>query len=212
MWRGSWLLLPLPRFFIIKKPLMKARALMLLAALSLITLYFLPLWSITLSAPQYPDPIGMNIWINKIVDKNPNDIKNINLMNHYVGMKDIPTHMDEFDIFPKVIAFMIALGLLITYFNKKYLFLTWFIIMCLLGIAGMYDFYMWEYEYGHNLNPKAAIKFLDEFGEPLAYQPPLIGTKIILNFVATSLPMAGAYFLFGGMLSSLLAFLVAKKQ
>lgn len=181
-------------------------------SLMILLLFVLPLWNITLEAPQYPEAIGMDIWINKITDHNPNDIKNINLMNHYVGMKDIPTDMAEFDIFPPVIISMAVLGLVFGLVGNKKLYATWFIIMSLLGTAGMYDFYLWEYDYGHNLKENAAIKFMDEKGVPMAYQPPLFGSKKILNFNAISLPMSGAYALFGGMFISLAAFFVAKKE
>ncbi|HHG84703.1 MAG TPA: hypothetical protein ENJ82_08130 [Bacteroidetes bacterium] len=190
----------------------KSGILMIIGSLSLIGLFFLPLWSITLGAPQYPEPIGMHIWVNKIADKNPNDIKNINLMNHYVGMKQIPEHMAEFDLFPYVIGIMAGIGVVLGFLGKYKLFLVWFIVMALLGIAGMYDFYLWEYDYGHTLSPKAAIKFVDDLGKPLAYQPPMFGTKVILNFTATALPLAGAYVLFAGMMTTVLAFFVGKKE
>ncbi|VAW28057.1 FIG01019293: hypothetical protein [hydrothermal vent metagenome] len=190
----------------------KSRIIMMLGAFLLLSLFVFPLWNITLEAPQYPEPIGMDIWINKIADHNPNDIKNINLMNHYVGMKEIPEHMPEFDIFPIVIGVMILLGIVIGFIGNRKLYLTWFIAMSILGAAGMYDFYKWEYEYGHNLNPKAAIKFTDENGDPLAYQPPLIGNKTILNFKAKSWPMTGAYLMFLGMGLSVVAFIVDKKE
>ena len=185
---------------------------MIVGTLLLGLLFFFPLWNITLEAPQYPDPIGMDIWINKITDSEPGDIQNINLMNHYVGMKEIPEHMKEFEIFPVVIIVMIVLGVIIGFTGNRKLFLTWFIVMALLGAAGIYDFYLWEYDYGHNLNPKAAIKFVDEAGNPMAYQPPLIGNEQILNFVARSWPMSGTYILVLSMLMSLLAFFVAKKE
>lgn len=160
-----------------------------------------------LEAPQYPDSLGMDIWINKIEDHNPNDIKNINLMNHYVGMKAIPEQMDEFKIFPWVVGIMSAVGVLFGIIGNRNLFLTWFIIMVILGIIGMYDFYSWEYEYGHNLDPTAAIKIPGQ-----GYQPPLIGRKQILNFTASSWPMTGAYMLMVGMFMSLAAFFVARKE
>jgi copper chaperone NosL len=128
-------------------------------------------------------------------------------MNHYVGMKSIPEQMDEFKIFPWVIGIMSGIGVIFGLIGNRKLFLAWFIIMCLLGAAGMYDFYSWEYEYGHNLDPKAAIKIPGQ-----GYQPPLIGSKMILNFKATSLPMAGSYFLMVGMFMSLGAFFMAKKE
>lgn len=188
----------------------KPNYIMLIAALLPLALFFSPLWNIALEAPQYPDGIGMDIWINKIVDQEPNDIKNINLMNHYVGMKEIPKHMPEFDVFPPVIAIMSILGVIVAFIGKRKLYLVWFILFALLGAAGMYDFYMWEYDYGHSLNEHAAIKFLDSKGDPLAYQPPLIGSKTILNFVATSKPMLGAYALFLGIALSVVAFFKGK--
>ena len=42
----------------------------------------------------------------------------------------------------------------------------WFILMSILGIAGMYDFYLWEYDYGHNLDPKAIMNFKNPDGSP----------------------------------------------
>lgn len=190
----------------------KSRIIMMLGAFLLLSLFVFPLWNITLEAPQYPEPIGMDIWINKITDHNPNDIKNINLMNHYVGMAEIPEHMVEFDVFPIVIGVMAVLGILIGFIGKRKIYLVWFFTMAILGSIGMYDFYLWEYEYGHNLNEKAAIKFTDEKGDPLAYQPPLIGNKIILNFKAKSWPMTGAYLMFLGMGLSVVAFYVDKKE
>lgn len=132
-------------------------------------------------------------------------------MNHYVGMKDIPMHMEEFDIFPPIIIGMSIIGVIFGFIGNKKLYLTWFILMVLLGTAGMYDFYLWEYDYGTNLKETAAIKFTDEKGELITYVPPLIGKKDILNFTAYSLPLAGAYLMFTGMFATLAAFFVAKK-
>lgn len=185
----------------------KSKLIMIVGSIFLLALFVFPMWNIMLEAPQYPDAIGMDIWINKIVDHNPNDIKNINLMNHYVGMKSIPTHMKEFEIFPWVIGIMSAIGVVFGLIGNRKLFLIWFVVMVGFGIVGMYDFYLWEYEYGHNLDPKAAIKIPGQ-----GYQPPLIGTKMILNFKASSWPMTGAYFLMAGVLMSLVAFFVDKKE
>ncbi len=190
----------------------KSRLIMVLSALLLLPLFVLPIWNITLEAPQYPDAIGMDIHINKFEDANPNDIKNINIMNHYVGMKDIPETIPEFGIFPKVILAMVALGLIAALIGKRRLYVAWFVVMVALGSAGMYDFYLWEYDYGHNLKENAAMKFTTPDGEPMAYQPPLIGSKVILNFKAISMPRGGAYLMFLGMGLSLAAFYIAKKE
>ncbi len=185
---------------------------MLLGAILLSGLFVWPMWNITLEAPQYPDPIGMNIHINRFEDMNPNDIKNINIMNHYVGMKDIPETIPEFMIFPYVAMGMIALGIIVAFFGKRKLYIGWFALMLILGTIAMYDFYQWEYEYGHDLKENAAIKFTDKDGKPMAYQPPLIGAKMILNFRAISMPRLGAYLMFLGMGLSVFAFIQAKKE
>lgn len=183
------------------------KSLMILGSILLLGLFLFPLWNITLEAPQYPTPLGMDIWITKLTGTNKGDIQNINLMNHYVGMKEITTEMKEFEIFPIVIASMSLLGIALGFLGKKKFYLTWFILMLLLGIAGMYDFYLWEYDYGHNLSSTAAIKIPGQ-----AYQPPLIGTKQILNFTAISMPATGAYIMLTGMLLTLSAYFVAGKK
>lgn len=185
---------------------------MAIGSLLLLGLFVFPLWNITLEAPQYPTPLGMDIYINKFADTNEFDIKNINLMNHYVGMKYIPKTIPEFTIFPIVIAIMVGLGVLIGFKANYKWYLVWFIVMSGLGIAGMYDFYLWEYDYGHNLDPKAIMKFTNPDGSIMGFQPPLLGTKDILNFTAHSYPRLGAYGMFIGMLMTLVAYFIGKKE
>lgn len=133
-------------------------------------------------------------------------------MNHYVGMKYIPETIPEFKIFPIVIGIMTLLGVLIGFFANYKWYLAWFVLMTVLGIAGMYDFYLWEYDYGHNLDPKAIMNFKNPDGSPMGFQPPLFGTKLILNFVAHSYPRMGAYMMFTGMLLTLIAFFTGKRE
>ena len=190
----------------------KSKILMIIGSLLLLGLFVYPLWNITLEAPQYPIPLGMEIYINKFADTNEFDIKNINLMNHYVGMQYIPETIPEFKIFPIVIGIMVVLGVIIGFIGKYKWFLFWFILMSLLGIAGMYDFYFWEHDYGHNLDPKAIMNFKNPDGSVMGFQPPLFGTKDILNFTAHSYPRAGAWFMFAGMFMTFIAFFVGKSE
>lgn len=184
---------------------------MIFGSLLLLLLFIFPLWNITLEAPQYPTPLGMDIYINKFEDMHPHDIKNINLMNHYVGMKFIPETIPEFKIFPPVIIVMVILGVFIGLKANYKWYLRWLVLMTLLGIAGMYDFYLWEYNYGHDLDPKAIMKFTNPDGSIMGFQPPLFGTKDILNFRAHSYPRLGAYGMFLGMLLTFIAYLLGKK-
>ncbi|WP_196890461.1 hypothetical protein [Aureivirga marina] len=189
-----------------------SKLMMILGAISILGLFVFPLWRITLEAPQYPIPLAMDIYINDFADVHPHDIKNINLMNHYVGMQYIPESIPEFTIFPIVIAVMSVLGIAVGFIGKHKLFLAWFILMLLLAIAGMYDFYLWEHDYGHNLDPNAIMKFTNKDGSVMGFQPPLFGSKDILNFKAHSYPQLGAIFLAIGMALSFISFFVGKKQ
>lgn len=190
----------------------KSKLAMIFGSFLLLGLFIFPLWNITLEAPQYPTPLGMEIYINKFEDTNEFDIKNINLMNHYVGMKYIPETIPEFKIFPIVIITMVVFGILIGIKGNYKWYLGWFIVMSLLGIAGMYDFYLWEYDYGHDLDPKAIMKFTNPDGSIMGFQPPLFGSKDILNFTAHSYPRLGAYSMFIGMILTFIAFLMGKKE
>ena len=185
---------------------------MIVGALLPLALFIFPLWKITLEAPQYPTPLGMYIYINDFADANPHDIKNINIMNHYVGMKYIPEAIPEFRIFPIGIIITSILGLIIGIWGNHKWFLAWFILMVSLSAAGLYDFYLWEYDYGHNLDPKAIMKFTNPDGTIMGFQPPLFGSKDILNFTAHSYPQLGAYLLGLGITLSLVAFFRGKKE
>jgi hypothetical protein len=190
----------------------KSRILMIVGSFLLLGLFVFPLWNITLEAPQYPIPLGMDIHINKFTDTHEFDIKNINLMNHYVGMKYIPKSIPEFKIFPIAIGIMVALGIFIGFKMNYKWFIGWFILMSIMGIAGMYDFYLWEYNYGHDLDPNAIMKFTNPDGSIMGFQPPLFGSKDILNFTAHSYPMTGAWFMFTGMMMTVLAYFIGKKE
>lgn len=190
----------------------KSKIIMILGALLPLGLFLFPLWNITLEAPQYPIPLGMNIHINDFSDANPYDIKNINLMNHYVGMKYIPDAIPEFKIFPIGIIITTIIGLLIGIFGNYKWFMGWFVLMIVVSTAGLIDFYLWEHDYGHDLDPKAIMKFKNPDGSVMGFQPPLFGSKDILNFRAHSYPRLGALFLALGIGSGFLAYFVGKKE
>ncbi|GAQ13345.1 hypothetical protein MODO_0995 [Myroides odoratimimus] len=191
---------------------------MIIGSSLLLSLFYFPLWNIELGAPQYPIPLGMDIYIDGIKGVQEFDLQNIDGLNHYIGMKTIPKpeQMWEFTVFPIVIASMAVLGIAIGIaglFNKvkPSLFLGWLILMAVLGIAGMYDFNLWLIEYGSDLDPHAIMKMVDSAGNPLTYEPPLFGHRKILNFDAYSYPHTGAYLMAFGMLLTFIAYLIGRK-
>lgn len=167
---------------------LSTRAITLVAALLLGLLYVTPLWSVRLVAPQYPEGIGMRITLSSIQGMKEHDLRNINSLNHYIGMKPIePSAIPELKYMPWIAAGLIATGVLVAALGRRRLLVAWTGAFAALGVAGLYDFWRWSYDYGHNLDIEHAIIVVPG----MTYQPPLIGTKQLLNFTATSLPDIG---------------------
>ena len=182
-----------------------SKILLITSGIGLIISIFVPLWAIYLEAPQYPEGLGMFLHANKITG----DYEIINGLNHYIGMKEI--HQEdfwEFKILPYALGFFAALAFLTVFLNNKkwlYFFAALFLIF---GVAFMVDFYLWEYDYGHNLNPNAAIVV-----PGMSYQPPLLGFKQLLNFGAYSYPDVGGWIMFAvGIISLVLSVLEFKSS
>jgi copper chaperone NosL len=131
----------------------------------------------------------MYIRLNTIVGTTEFDLTKINSLNRYIGMKPIVAEaIPELKFMPWIVGAIIATGLLVAAVGRRRLLHVWLIAFVLLGAAGLADFYRWSYDYGHNLDAETAI--IEVPG--MTYQPPLIGTKQLLNFRASSWPASGA--------------------
>lgn len=170
----------------------RSRILLVIASLSLALVFVFPLWAVYLHAPQYPEGLGMLIRVNDIGGLKPNDLENINNLNHYIGMKRIvPDSINELRIMPYIVAGLMVLGLAAAAIGRRWMARAWVAVFAAVAIVGLADFYKWEYDYGHDLDFENAIIKIPGMN----YQPPLIGTKQLLNFQATSLPAPGGYVL-----------------
>ncbi|HNB48400.1 MAG TPA: nitrous oxide reductase accessory protein NosL [Chitinophagales bacterium] len=162
-----------------------SRILLFLSSVFLVISIFVPLWRIDLDAPQYPEGLQLLIYTYKL----GGNVEIINGLNHYIGMKTL--HADdfiEFTVLPYIIGAFALFALITALIGKKKLVYILFIAFALFGVLSMIDFYRWEYDYGHNLDPNAAIVV-----PGMAYQPPLIGFKQLLNFGAFSIPSYGGW-------------------
>ena len=124
-----------------------------------------PIWRIELDAPQYPEGLILKIHADKLAG----DVDVVNGLNHYIGMRTL--HAEDFIEFvalPYIILFFAFLGLLFAYLNNRKLLYTWLGLFATFAVLAMIDFWRWEYDYGHNLDPSAAIQI-----PGMAYQPPL---------------------------------------
>ncbi len=181
---------------------------MLLALLSLGAVFLFPLWQITLEAAQFPGGLKLHIWIDKVSGNDKNIVQNINILNHYIGMKPIyPDTIPELKYFPFVAYAMLFLGALALVFHRSGIYLSWCVLMAILGALGIYDFYLWLYDYGHDLDPTAPIKI-----DGMSYMPPLFGEKDLLNFYVQSYPHWGGVLLGLAIILAFVAYVSKRKS
>ncbi len=167
-----------------------ARLLILVASLCLASGFVLPLWHVGLVAPQYPEGLGMLIRVNTVVGVKEQDLNSINGLNHYIGMKKIePDTIPELKWMPVILGVLVLSGLGVAALGKRWPMAGWAVTLAGLQIAGLVDFWKWEYDYGHDLDMVNAIIKIPG----MSYQPPVIGSKQLLNFVATSWPASGGW-------------------
>ncbi|MDB5013174.1 MAG: Uncharacterized protein JWQ25_1376, partial [Daejeonella sp.] len=181
-----------------------SRSIITLCGLALIVVLFVPLWQIELAAPQYPEGLILKMYPNKLAG----NVDIINGLNHYIGMKTLHTEdFLEFTILPYIIGLFAAFCFLVAWLNKSKWLTVVFSSFVLFGVIAMVDFYRWNYNYGHNLDPNAAIQI-----PGMSYQPPLIGYKKLLNFGAYSIPDIGGWIFIGVGLLLLTALIIQIRQ
>ncbi|HTO91788.1 MAG TPA: nitrous oxide reductase family maturation protein NosD [Candidatus Sulfotelmatobacter sp.] len=164
------------------------RRLIALAAVLLLPVFFLPvlpIWMMRLHAPQYPEGLQLTIYTNTI----RGDLGKINALNHYVGMKAITPHdFREFGYMPLALTLFGLLALLAALVNRRWVALLGWLLFT--GFAGYMfrDYAQWLWHYGHDLDPRAALKMP-------SFTPPLIGYARMANFRVLSLPAIGTWLL-----------------
>src|SRR5688572_9051072 len=126
------------------------RLLVMLAAILLSGAIFLPIWRIELSAPQYPEGLVLQIKANGL----SGDVDVVNGLNHYIGMNTLHSEdFIEFTLLPYIIGSLVLFGLIAAFVNRKALYYAYIALFLFVAIVSMVDFYRWEYNYGHNLDP-----------------------------------------------------------
>jgi copper chaperone NosL len=183
------------------------RAIMTAAAVLMLTIYVVPLWNLTMFAPQYPQGLRLDIHSYKLESGNEGqDLKEINVLNHYIGMRDLAVEdFTEFKWMPFVVGAIALLVLRAVVHGKFAHLVDVLVIFTYFAAFSMWSFANKLWWYGHNLSPSAAVKV-----EP--FMPPLFGYKQLANFEVYSYPAVGSYALGGAMLLLIAAAVVAWLQ
>jgi hypothetical protein len=177
------------RFFEVSLNL-RERALVVAAALLLSSVYVLPLWNLTMFAPQYPDGLRMDIYSYTLEGgRQGQDIKEINLLNHYIGMRDLASaDFTEFQWMPFVIGAIGLLFLRAAVHGRMMDLVDVLVLYAYFSAFSLWSFGYKLYSYGHNLSPTAAVKVAP-------FMPPMFGYRKLANFEVYSYPAVGSYVL-----------------
>jgi hypothetical protein len=164
------------------------RARLILAALviPLVMTFWLPLWRISMTAPQYPNGLYMDIYTHKVDGGHDgHDITEINELNHYIGMKPIDKRaLTDLDWIPFALGALALLTLRTAAIGNVRGLVDLVVVS---GYVATFAFARFVYQlwvFGHTLNPDAPIHLP-------AFTPAIIGKKQVANFGVESWPQLG---------------------
>jgi hypothetical protein len=193
---------------ILDRPVNRTGRLLVLAAIVLLLLGgTLPLWRISLVAPQYAEGLTLDMYAYQIVaGNNGQDLAEINTLNHYIGMKPIAqADFLEMKVLPFAIGVFALLGLRIVVLGRIVTLVDLSVLFMYFGAFSLGSFVYRLYSYGHHLDPRAPMK-IDPF------MPVVMGSQQIANFVQTSLPLAGTVCMSGFLVLLIIALVSSVRE
>jgi hypothetical protein len=165
-----------------------SRWLLGLAVVPLVIGAFVPLWRIHFEAPQYPK--GLDLYVRSYTIEGGNggiDLPEINVLNHYVGMKKLdPADFADLDFIPFAIGALALLALRVAAIGDVRSLVDLAVLTGYFGAFSLGRFAYMLYRYGHDLDPRAPIRME-------AFMPPILGTREMGNFTVSSTPELGTW-------------------
>jgi len=166
------------------------RLLLAVSAAFIVLAHTLPLWNLTMFAPQYPQGLRLDIYDHALVGGNDgHDVKEINLLNHYIGMRDLAEEdFTEFRWMPFVMGGLTLIALRAVVLGSVKELTDTVAVFIYFGAFSLWSFGSRLYLYGHNLAADAPVKVAP-------FTPPVFGRQQIANFEVYSYPQSGTYIL-----------------
>jgi len=139
----------------------------------------LPLWSMSMQAPQYPKGLHLYAYGTAMTG----DVSELNILNHYIGMPPLEMPAFEAAVFPAGVLALVVLCLASPLHR-------WVLRLAIAGaaiapFAILADLQYRLYQFGHSLDPTAPIRL-----KP--FTPLVIGSTKSLNFVSTGMVSWGS--------------------
>jgi copper chaperone NosL len=83
-----------------------------------------------------------------------------------------PAAIPVLDVMPVVLGALVVTGLIVALYGRRWAAWSWLGLLGGAGALGMFEFWRWSYDYGHNLDPNAIITV-----PGMSYQPPLLAAS-----------------------------------
>ncbi len=170
---------------------MKVRFLLLAIIVPLVLSFTLPMWRISMFAPQYPKGLYLDIYSYKLEAGNEGQhLQEINTLNHYIGMKQLSREeMSDLDWLPFGFGALALLALRVALIGTTRSLIDLTVVSLYVCTFAFARFVYKLYIYGHELAHDAPVKV-----QP--FTPAIFGTKQIANFLTHSYPAAGGFMIF----------------
>jgi len=165
----------------------------------------MPVWRVSLEAPQYPKasfPDGIPVFFN-LTDWN-GKVNEMNTINHYIGMDPMEAGAV---LVRKVVPFMYLLFFIVLVIYFFYNGPGWWVLAIVPALLPWYYLFFyskWLYWFGHNLHPWGAFKV-----KP--FMPTVFGDGKVAQFTTHSYPTVGFYVLLGVFILLVLSVLIRRK-
>ena len=170
----------------------RARFAVLGVALLLVLAPLFPLWKITMFANQFPEGLRLSIYTHKVVGgQGGADLQGINILNHYIGMREIhAADFVEMKFIPFALGVFFLIALRVTVFARVRNLVDLTALFGYFAVFSFGAFWYRMYSYGHQLSAEAPIKVAP-------FTPPVLGHQHIANFDVYSYPSGGTFLLIG---------------
>ena len=158
-------------------------------------------------AQQYQQGLRLNIYAHRLDGgNNGQDVREINLLNHYIGMRElVADDFNEFKWLPFVVGAIGLLFLRAAVHGRMANLIDVLVLYFYFSAFSLWSFAYRMWRYGHDLSPTASVKI-----EP--FMPPLFGYKQLANFEIYSYPGPASYALMLAMLLLFVAVYVAWRE
>lgn len=162
-------------------------AILMVAALLYMISMFLPYWSMTLTAPQYPQGLEVQVYVNRLAG----DVGEVDALNHYLGMPPL----DEGGRLERSVSIIgiVTIGLLLiasVFVHNKWAALL-AVPALVFPLVFLADLFYILYTFGHSVDPNSALG-----GAIDPFTPPIIGDGMIGQFGTVAAFEAGLYLAF----------------